>query len=307
MAAGPDPRCLLCGASRVRPHFYPPNRFREKTFRYYRCLDCGTLSICPVPEQAELDLMYGVQDHPELPGLASSEKYEFDLDFPRFSQESFQLRFLEQDLPLLSGRRLLDFACGNGFYLAYARKLGLDAVGVEYDPQLAGLLRDKTDLDVLTFGEFQQRHSDSRFDVVHLGHVLEHLPNPAETLERLKPHAHARTVFVVDGPLEYNGCLARWAINLGSRLKAKSHNDQAPQHLTLSTYASQLRFFQRLGFQTLRYEVAEQYWPLPDRPEWRSASLLARHFLARLSIALSSAFPRLGNLFHYAGTRMAVR
>lgn len=301
-AGASGPGCLLCGESHVRPHFYPPSRFHGKTFRYHRCLDCGALSVWPLPEQTELDLMYGVQDHPELPGRASSAKYEFDFGFPRFSQESYQLRFLAQDRILLDGARLLDFACGNGFYLAYARTLGLEAVGVEYDPQLAALVRDKTGLEVLAFAEFERRHRDSRFDAIHLGHVLEHLPDPAGVLQGLKRHAHPRSVFIVDGPLEYNGCLSRWTINLGSLLKAKSHTEQAPQHLSLSTYHSQLRFFERLGFQTARYDAVEQFWPLPDGPDWRSPSLLARHVLARVSIAVSSVVPRLGNLFHYAGT-----
>jgi len=243
--------------------------------------------------------MYGVHDHPE---ISASSTLDLDSGFPRFSQESYQLSFLEQDRPLLPGGRLLDFACGNGFYLASARRLGFEVMGVEYDARLAEAVRQRTGLDVRSHAEFRESYRGPRFDVVHLGHVLEHVPSPPDLLRELQAHAHARTVFVVDGPLEYNACLSRWVINLGSRLKAKSHNDQAPQHLSLTTYSSQKRFFETRGFKTLRYEAVEQFWPLPDKPEWRSPSLLARYALGRVSIALSERVAPLGNLFHYVGT-----
>ena len=52
-ARSPEPYCIICRSRDVRLHYYPPNLFNGKAFRYYRCRRCGSLSICPLPDEAD--------------------------------------------------------------------------------------------------------------------------------------------------------------------------------------------------------------------------------------------------------------
>ena len=88
--------------------------------------------------------------------------------------------------PLHRGLRLLDFGCGNGDFLAIARDLGLDATGVEPDEQARLVARRSGAVVHAALDTLAVESQDSRpFDRITLKHVLEHLPEPVETVSRL--------------------------------------------------------------------------------------------------------------------------
>ncbi len=82
--------------------------------------------------------------------------------------------------------RLLDVGCGNGEYLLRMRGLGFDVRGIDVDPSAVGEA-NRAGLDVrrATLGDLDPGRE--RYEAITLGHVIEHLPDPAETLRR----AHA--------------------------------------------------------------------------------------------------------------------
>ena len=293
-------KCLLCGSTEMSRHFYPPNIFRGKTFSYYECRTCRSLSIAPIPSPDDFAAMYGPQDHAYLLE-APDEPLRFDENLDRFHYQRYQLDFFDKAIPQIRGKRLLDYGCGNGFYIAHAAKAGFEGVGIEFSRDFAQLVSRKTGLDVLSFEDFQRRFAGQKFDVIHLGHILEHVPDPVATLEKLKPYARPDTLLLVDGPLEYNRCLSRFLIDTGSRIRRRPSNTYDPQHLSFTTYESQLRFFQTAGFQTVTYKAVEQLHPLPLKPDWRSLRTTALHYLALLSAHVSRLIPTFGNLFHFAG------
>lgn len=80
--------------------------------------------------------------------------------------------------------RVLDVGCGGGHFLEAMRRRGWEVRGVEPSAGARGHLpsslasRVHPDLEAL---------GDTRFDVITLWHVLEHLPDPAAQLARLRP------------------------------------------------------------------------------------------------------------------------
>ena len=285
----------------MQSHFYPPNVFREKTFSYYRCAQCGALSIAPVPSAEDFGEMYGERDHAYLLDLVDDEPFTFDEQYARFNYKRFQLDFFDRAVPLVHGRRLLDYGCGNGFYIEHASKAGFTGVGIEFSRPFAELVQRKTGLTVRSFEDFASEFAGHTFDIIHLGHILEHVADPRSALERLKPYAHRDTLFLIDGPLEYNRCLSRLVIDTVSRLRHREFNEYAPQHLTFTTFESQLAFFEAAGLVPVNYVAVEQLHPLPEKPDWRSAKTTALYVLATLSAHLSRLFRTHGNLFHFAG------
>lgn len=73
--------------------------------------------------------------------------------------------------------RLLDVGCGTGDLVARARAVGHDATGVEPDPEMAQLARERIG-DVEVAGLPDLPHADSGFEVVTAGFVLNHVDDP---------------------------------------------------------------------------------------------------------------------------------
>ena len=84
--------------------------------------------------------------------------------------------WLLADLP--SGSRLLDVGCGTGALVAAARGAGLDAMGVEPDPEMAALASEALGDEVVVGGLPDLPVADDGYDVVTAGFVLNHVDHP---------------------------------------------------------------------------------------------------------------------------------
>ncbi len=86
--------------------------------------------------------------------------------------------------------RVLDVGCGSGNWLAFMQDLGWKGIGCDFDPSAVQAAAQRG-LDVRLGPIETQNFSDAEFDAVTLNHVIEHLPNPLETLREclrvLKP------------------------------------------------------------------------------------------------------------------------
>jgi 2-polyprenyl-3-methyl-5-hydroxy-6-metoxy-1,4-benzoquinol methylase len=79
--------------------------------------------------------------------------------------------------------RVLDVGCGRGVFLAEMRKRGWEVVGTELSEGACGFAREELGLNVVACSDLRKCGFETEsFDVVTLSHVLEHLPNPLETL-----------------------------------------------------------------------------------------------------------------------------
>lgn len=295
-------KCLICGDKNFKPYYYPPTVFNNKTFTYHECSSCYSAQISPLPDDEDMALMYGSDDHSYLLKIKEGRLLEYDFNYTKYNHQGFQLQFFKKYNYKQYGNTLLDIGCGSGYYMSYAKKFGFNCIGIEFSTDFAALLRKKTALDIYSFDEFSAIFGDrKKFDVIHLGHVLEHSTDPLDFLLRLKSYAHDETVFIVDGPLEKNKCLARFVIKCGSLLQRNKKNTYHPQHITFTDRTSQLKFFERAGLKKLNYTVAEQMFPFPPKFSGESLKGKLLFCLGRISVNLSKLIPGAGNVFHYAG------
>ena len=93
------------------------------------------------------------------------------------------------DLP--SQVRLLDVGCGTGALVAAASDHGLDAIGVDPDPEMAALAGSLLGEDVAVAGLPDLPFADDGFEVVTANFVLNHVDHP---------HAGARELARVAAP-----------------------------------------------------------------------------------------------------------
>lgn len=86
---------------------------------------------------------------------------------------------------LRSGDRILDIGCGTGEYLDSQRELGLEAYGVEINPDASRYACEIRGLNVFTGFLEEADYSAEYFDGVYMSQVLEHLPDPTRTLAEI--------------------------------------------------------------------------------------------------------------------------
>ena len=98
--------------------------------------------------------------------------------------------------PYVSSKSILDYGCGNGEFLNYVSKRGLNGVGVEKSNHSQKICKKK---DLKVFPTIQGL-TNKRFDIISLWHVLEHVSNPSKTISSLSTILSNRGHFVIAVP-----------------------------------------------------------------------------------------------------------
>jgi len=95
------------------------------------------------------------------------------------------LSLLKKHAPSLHGWTLMDYGCGRGETLAYAKEMGLVPVGADVDPECVRLASEFGPTEVLDIANPQRQIPPNSFDVITCFHVLEHVDNPKKILTML--------------------------------------------------------------------------------------------------------------------------
>jgi 2-polyprenyl-3-methyl-5-hydroxy-6-metoxy-1,4-benzoquinol methylase len=108
-------------------------------------------------------------------------------------------------MPVTGPGRHLDYGCGPGSYMLFAKSCGWDTVGVEYSEKSAQAARDRG-LAVMLESELHAA-SDEQFDLVTMNHSLEHVVDPLGVVtllaRKLRPGGHLFVEVPSINPLEF--------------------------------------------------------------------------------------------------------
>lgn len=223
-------RCIACGDR-------PLPALRGRALRLLRSPGCGLEWRDPLPSDAELESLYG-------PGYFErwGVRDRLSLQRVRVMKQRSYARLLRAIAAHQPGGRLLDVGCAAGFLMEAARGRGYEPYGLELNPEAVAYARR-------SFGRHVERgrledavFPGTRFDVVTLVDVFEHVSNPVALLaaaaERLAP----------DGVL---AAVMPNAASLTRRLLGRRWPHYAPEHVFYWTPRSLKRFLGERGW-TLR-------------------------------------------------------
>ena len=207
-----------------------------------RCQNCGHRQVDPMPPDAMLEGAYA--------DAASDDYLEEEAGQRETARRALTRieRYVQPDATNGSGvRRLLDLGCWVGFLLAEAEERGWGAVGVEPSLFASAYARDRLGLDVRTGDLWTTPLPAGHFDAIVMGDVIEHLPRPADALERmaalLAPGAFAWMALPDAGSLVARGLRARWWSVI-------------PTHVQFFTRASIRTLLERQGWKVLEVSTA---------------------------------------------------
>jgi len=140
----------------------------------FRCRGCRLVYCDPQPRGHSVEEVYGGVD----------DYFTIEIDEQRLD---WYRRVAERLAGYREGRkgRLLDVGCGRGELVHAARQAGWDAHGIDPDGHFVEFARRRFGLTTVRAADLDDADLPRRsFDAVTLNGVLEHIPNPVETVRK---------------------------------------------------------------------------------------------------------------------------
>jgi SAM-dependent methyltransferase len=140
--------------------------------------------------------------------------------------------------------RVLDVGCGAGLFLASMAARGWTTVGVEPNRAYAHALRSEHHLNVISGGIEALGPRSEPFDAVTMFDVIEHVPDPLDTLAHVRRLVRPGGVLVLTTPN---------VLSLERRLFGQHWQAlQPPDHLTLFSSSGLQAMLRRAGFDRIQ-------------------------------------------------------
>ncbi|MBT5399899.1 class I SAM-dependent methyltransferase [bacterium] len=280
--------CPLCASPVISDNIAFPYQtlWDGELWKYIKCSNCETVHISPVPSNKQIEKMY------------SGDKYH---DIFYLKEELYNYTMPSEVSALIPNGDMLDFGCGYGDFISVASKNGYQCFGVEYNKSVCEYTSKKTRCIVNDLSWFLA--SDIRFDVIHIGDVLEHLPNPKQTLQSLQVLLKPDGIFFIEGPLERNTSLVLFFSILNGYIKYKFFNRQLenkypPFHLWQSNrHATRDFFIKHTGLKELHFSISETAWPYIDPSHSLTLQTAVKFVIGSTAIIVSKIIPIFGNRF----------
>ncbi len=162
--------CQICSSNQIR---LIHEDFREN--RIFSCERCFVQFMNPVYSDAHLQSYYasyyggGVAD----PDIVAAQEADNDAKF----------QFIDKYISVPG--KVLDFGCGNGNFSAYAKNKGWSVVGYDVDCEAMNKVSTRHNIQMECGSLTSVDWKESKFDLIHAHHVVEHLKNPVQDLKIL--------------------------------------------------------------------------------------------------------------------------
>jgi len=255
--------CPICGSA----EFSIYERFgSELQSTYVRCRNCTLVYQSPRPkyDQHFIDSAY-------------ASYYQFsenlDLNDQTSVQHSSVNMFQEevQNLLKYDKRRtnVLDIGSAMGTFLFAAKPYYKKAIGLDVSEQMARFAERSTGATIY-IQQFNDFSYPEKFSLIHMSHVIEHVPNPVEWLNQAKSMLEDDGVLVINVPNKYSLAFRLQHLFYKTGLKpqfSSTWTDPArvPDHLYEPNVKSMLMLLKANGFGLLEYFSYSRKDPVSNR------------------------------------------
>lgn len=243
--------CPFCNCNKYKVH----ERFGHKfQFTYVKCNNCSLIYSSPRPTYNK-----------EFIGAAYASYYQFanDLkldDFTKVNESGIPM--FTEELEYISTFDIhktatLDIGSGMGTYLYAAKKIYPLCVGIDVSEQMGKYIEQTLGIKVFNV-QFEDFDYPTKFSLIHMSHVIEHIPNPNEWLQKAKELLTPEGVLVVNVPHKYSisNRIQYFFYLLGIKKRVSSgwaSPDRTPDHLFEPTIKSMKYIMEKNGFKILDF------------------------------------------------------
>ena len=213
------------------------NLVENKSFGYF--------SVSPLPTAEYLDDFYRLKYYQDDHGTYNQSYSKEELNF--FTEDSKLLEFIYQKhFPKSSRKNLIDVGCGEGFQSMYFHAKHWNVRCLDYSDD--GLKRHNPSLiDNFAKGNVNQLAIEdlSKYSLILLKNVLEHVIDPIETLHSLKELMDDQSLLFIEVPNDYS--------SFQNFLLEKKYTNNSwfspPEHLHYFQFESLQGLLLSLGFE----------------------------------------------------------
>jgi SAM-dependent methyltransferase len=238
--------CPVCCETEISPwrKVFDDRFGHPDQFELVRCSNCGHLMTRPSFGESDLAYLYGTYyprkniTSEQVVAEAAKVQQVFGRVRRWFMGVDNQGQYSARP-----GEKMLDVGCGNGLSLLQARSLGVEAWGIEADPNVDRIAR-QMNLRIHQGSLYDEPFEGTDFDLIVLNQVIEHIPEPDRALK------------VIRGRLSAGGRVVMIFPNVNSlwcRLSGLNWiNWHIPYHLHHFSLASFTQMAKRCGFRVVR-------------------------------------------------------
>jgi len=215
------------------------------SFTVIDCNHCGFAHVTPLPTADDLETIYSHEYYTQEKPFYI-ERYLED----RGWWDAVYTERYEKLEGFLGGRAgsILDVGSGPGLFLALGRERGWQVKGIEPSTKAAEYSVNTLRLDVENiFLDKSTAQSLGRFDVINMGEVLEHLPDPAEILRVAHGLLNPGGLLLLVVPNDFNP----FQLILRDHLGFEPWWVAPPHHLNYFNHNSLASLVESVGFEVL--------------------------------------------------------
>ncbi len=197
-------KCIVCGSSQFESFLACKDyTVSKKDFNIVSCKGCGFKFTNPRPDDSEIGNYYKSEDY------VSHSNTKKGLINKLY--HAVRSRTLKEKLGLInsyvSRGTILDYGCGTGMFLATCKEGGWKTFGYEPDPDARKLAEGQGLTVVNSKTALKDKIGTSKFDLISLWHVMEHVTDVSETLNFFKENLYDKGTLIVAVPnhVSYDG------------------------------------------------------------------------------------------------------
>ena len=218
-----------------------------------KCKKCGLVFSNPMPVPEDIQMHYGI------PPEEYWKEDEFSWNENYFATE---LKVLKELMPIQKGMKALDIGAGLGKCMLSLEKAGFDAYGMEpsapfYERAIGkmNISKERLQLGMLENIDYPENH----FDFITFGAVLEHLYNPAESIQKAIKWLKPNGIVYIEVPC--SRFFYQRLVNVYNRLRGTHFvTNISPMHPPFHLYEFDIRSFRALGLKHNFDIIKHQYF-----------------------------------------------
>lgn len=233
--------CSICANAEVNKHtiLFEIKEDNNRIYEIRKCSNCQS-NYTYFNEPVNIEIYYDEKDYT----VKDTQKTFF------YKIQEFEYNVVLnkiKKLLILPHLSLLDFGCGKGLFLQFAKNFGFEGKGIESSKPRANYAKNNFGLEVNTDYYSKGTVFEKKFTLITLFHVLEHITLPISTLGNLvKDNLEEEGLLVIEVP-NMQSWQSKWA---GKRWL---HLD-VPRHITHFTPHSLSMAIEQSGCTILKEE-----------------------------------------------------
>lgn len=221
----------------------------DQGYCYFKCRDCKTIFLAPLPKKSKLDQIYDTPDY-----YFSWEKEQKENSRIRFRDDQKKARvFLNKTKKEQLGGKILDIGCAMGHFLYWMAPYFSELHGVEYSDFI---VKNKVSSNIQMVTSLFNQFPDDYFDVITAWEVLEHATNPFDIMQEVYRILKPGGKILLTIP---NGQSLTLAF-----LKEKWYQAVAPEHLTFFSKQAIKSRLNTIGFKNIHINCSSRHYLCPS-------------------------------------------